>query len=116
MTYTIDGKILRVLLFLHSQINHISPLPMPSDDRNAMTQTQTQTQTSFIQQKKIQVQYQVYITFMNIQLIISPWHINDYKHVGRPPLRSYLTADMEATRKEEACTAVMKTAIQLIVN
>ena len=37
-----------------------------------VTQTQTQTQTSFIQQKKIQVQYQVYITFMNIQLIISP--------------------------------------------
>ena len=70
----------------------------------------------FIQQKKIQVQYQVYITFMNIQLIISPWHINDYKHVGRLPLRSYLTADMEATRKGEACTAVMKTAMQLIVN
>ena len=78
--------------------------------------TQTQTQTSFIQQKKIQVQYQVYITFMNIQLIISPWHIYDYKHVGRLPLRSYLTADMEATRKGEACTAVMKTAMQLIVN
>ena len=53
---------------------------------------------------------------MNIQLIISPWHINDYKHVGRPPLRSYLTADMEATRKGEACTAVMETAMQLIVN
>ena len=75
-----------------------------------------QTQTSFIQQKKIQVQYQVYITFMNIQLIISPWHIYDNKHVGRLPLRSYLTADMEATRKGEACTAVMKTAMQLIVN
>ena len=81
-----------------------------------ITQTQTQTQTSFIQQKKIQVQYQVYITFMNIQLIISPWHINDYKHVGRLPLRSYLTAVMEATRKGEACTAVMKTAMQLIIN
>ena len=53
---------------------------------------------------------------MNIQLIISPWHIYDYKHVGRLPLRSYLTADMEATRKGEACTAVMKTAMQLIVN
>ena len=79
-------------------------------------QTQTQTQTSFIQQKKIQVQYQVYITYMNMQLIISPWHINDYKHVGRLPQRSYLTADMEDTRKGEACTAVMKTAMQLIVN
>ena len=51
---------------------------------------QSDRQTSFIQQKKIQVQYQVYITFMNIQLIISPWHIYDYKHVGRLP---YLTAD-----------------------
>ena len=46
----------------------------------------------------------------------SPWHINDYKHVGRLPLRSYLTTDMEATRKGEACTAVMETAMQLIVN
>ena len=70
----------------------------------------------FIQQKKIQVKYQVYITFMNIQLIISPWHINDYKHVGRPPLKSYLTADMEAAQKGEACTALMETAMQLIVN
>ena len=70
----------------------------------------------FIQQKKIEVQYQVYITFMSKQLIISPWHKNDYKHVGRPPLRSDLTADMEATRKGEACTAVMETTMQLIVN
>ena len=38
------------------------------------------------------------------------------KHVGGPPLSSYLTADMEATRKREACMAVMETAMQLIVN
>ena len=63
---------------------------------------QTQTQTKFIQQKQIQVPYQVYITFMNIQINISPWHINYYKHIGRPPLRSYLTVDMEATRKGKA--------------
>ena len=75
---------------------HLTPLPESVHATEA--QTQTQTQTSFIQQKMIQVQYQVYITFMNIQLIISPWHIYDYKHVGRLPLRSYLTADMEATR------------------
>ena len=83
----------------------------PTENQNIHSthnQTQTQTQTSFIQQKKIH-EY-----FMNIQLIISPWHIYDYKHVGRLPLRSYLTADMEATRKGEACTAVMKTAMQLI--
>ena len=80
-------------------------------------QSQTQTQTKFIKKKKqIQVPYQVYITFMNIQIIISPWHINDYKHVWRPPLRSYLTADMDATRKGKACKAVMETAMQLIVN
>ena len=53
---------------------------------------------------------------MDIQIIISPWHINDYKHVWRPPLQSYLTADMEATRKGKACTAVVETAMQSIVN
>ena len=77
---------------------------------------QTQAQTKFIQQKQIQVQYQVYIPFMHIQKIISPWHINDYKHVGRPLLRLYLTADIEATRKEKSCAAVMETTMQLIVN
>ena len=75
--------------------------------------TQTKTQTKFIQQKQMHVPYQFYITFMNIQIIISPWHICDYKHVGRPPLRSYLTADMEATLKGKACTAMMETAMQL---
>ena len=78
--------------------------------------SKTQTQTKFIQQKQIQVPYQIYRAFVNIQIIISPWHINDYKHVGRPPLRSYLTADMEATRKGKVCTAVMETAMQLDVN
>ena len=43
---------------------------------------QTQTQTKFIQQKQIQVPYQVYITFMNIHIIISPWHINDLSTLG----------------------------------
>ena len=79
-------------------------------------QTQTKTQTKFIQQKQIQVPYQLYITFMNIQIVTSPWHITDYKHVVRPPLRSYLTADTEATQKGNACTAVMETAMQLIDN
>ena len=34
------------------------------------TQTQTQTQTKFIQQKYIQVPYQVYMSFLEIQITI----------------------------------------------
>ena len=51
--------------------------------------------------KQIQVAYQVYITFMNMQIIIHLWHINKYRHVGRPPLRSNLTVDVETTVKEK---------------
>ena len=36
------------------------------------------------------------------------------KHFGIPPLRSYLTAGMEATRKEKH--AMMDNAMQLYVN
>ena len=32
-----------------------------------------------------------------------------YRHVRRPPLRSNLTAGMEATRKGRACTAMLGT-------
>ena len=74
---------------------------------SVMIMTQTQTQTKFIQQKQMQVPCQVYMTFIDIQIIIRPWHINDYKHIGRPP---------EATRKGKACTAVVETAMQLDVN
>ena len=34
------------------------------------TQTQTQTQTKFIQQKYIQVPYQVYMSFLEIQITL----------------------------------------------
>ena len=34
------------------------------------TQTQTQTQTKFIQQKYIQVPYQVYMNFLEIQITL----------------------------------------------
>ena len=47
-----------------------------------MDKTQTQTQTKFIPQKQIQVPYQVYTTFISMQIILQPWHINHYKHVG----------------------------------
>ena len=36
----------------------------------ALTQTQTQTQTKFIQQKYIQVPYQVNMSFLEIQITI----------------------------------------------
>ena len=39
-----------------------------------------------------------------------------YRQVGRPPLRSYLTAGMEANRKGKSCTAMTETAMQLDVN
>ena len=37
-------------------------------------------------------------------------------HVGKPPLRSYLTTGTEATRKGEACMAMMENAMQIDVN
>ena len=58
--------------------------------------------------KLIQVPYQVYTRFMNIQITIYPWHIMNNRHVGRPLLRSYLTAGIGATRKGKACTAMVK--------
>ena len=39
--------------------------------------------------------------------------MNTYRHVGRPPLGPYLTAD---TRKGKTCTTVMETTMQLDVN
>ena len=39
-------------------------------DMRTQTQTQTQTQTKFIQQKYIQVPYQVYMSFLEIQITI----------------------------------------------
>ena len=66
--------------------------------------------------KKIQVPYQAYISFIDIQITIHPCHMINHRHVGRPPLRSYLTTDMEDTRKGKACTAVTETAMQLDVN
>ena len=44
------------------------------------------------------------------------WYIMNNRQVGRPPLRSYLTAAMEANRKGKACTAMMGNTMQLDVN
>ena len=39
-----------------------------------------------------------------------------HRHVGRPPLRSYLTAGMEATRKGKACAVVMDAQYNVMFN
>ena len=44
--------------------------PRPERVTNRQTQTQTQTQTKFIQQKYIQVPYQVYMSFLEIQITL----------------------------------------------
>ena len=67
----------------------------------------TQTQTNFIQHKWIQVPYQVYMHKGKIQITVYPWYIMKHRHVRRPPLRSDLTASMEATRRGKACTAML---------
>ena len=69
--------------------------------------TQTQTQTNFIQHKWIQVPYQVYMHLIKIQITLYSWYIMKHRHVRRPPLRSDLTAVMEATRRGSACTAML---------
>ena len=42
--------------------------------------------------------------------------MNNHRHVGRPPLRSYLTAGMEATRKGKACAVVMDAQYNVMFN
>ena len=76
----------------------------------------TQTQTKFIQQKYIQVPYQVYMSFLEIQITLYSLYMNNHRHVGRHPLRSYLTADMKATRKGKACAAVMDANYNVMFN
>ena len=58
------------------------------------------------------IPYHVYIRFMNIQVTIYPCYMMSHSHVGRPPLRSFLTASMEATKKGKACTAMMERKAQ----
>ena len=41
-----------------------------------------------------------------IQITVYSWYIIKHRHVRRPPLRSDLTAGMEATRRGKACTAM----------
>ena len=41
-----------------------------------------------------------------IQIPVYSWYIIKHRHVRRPPLRSDLTAGMEATRRGKACTAM----------
>ena len=42
--------------------------------------------------------------------------MNNHRHVGRHPLRSYLTAGMEATRTGKACAVVMDAQYNVMFN
>ena len=59
-----------------------------------------------IQHQWIQVPYQVYMHLVKIHITVYSWYIMKHRHVRRPPLRSDLTAGMEATRRGKACTAM----------
>ena len=65
------------------------------------SQTQTQTQTKFIQQKQIQIPHHVNISFTHFTNNYDTWYIMNSRHVGRPPLESYLTAGTEVPEKEK---------------
>ena len=60
--------------------------------------------------------YQVYTNFTNMQVTIYSWYIMNQRQVGRPPLRSYLTAGTEATRKGRTFTVMMEYIMQHCVN
>ena len=44
------------------------------------------------------------MSFLEILITLQSGYINKDRLVGRPPLRSYLTADMEATQNGRTCT------------
>ena len=67
---------------------------------NGIQSILTQTQAKLIKLKQLQVSYQVCITFINIQIIIRPWYINDHEYVGRPPLRYIWTLTWRPPDKE----------------
>ena len=68
-----------------------------NSDSDNVYSTKVDTDTISGLQKK----YQYTIT-------IYSWYIMNLMHVGRPPLRSYLTAGMGATRRGIACTSSEK--------
>ena len=77
--------------------------------------THTQTQTKFIQQKQIQIPHPVDMSFTHITNNYDTWHIMNSRHVGRPPLRLYMTTAMEATRKEKHAWQWWKTQCNLML-
>ena len=71
----------------------------------AMTQTQTLRQILFnINGYKYHIRFTC--IWSKIQITVYSWYMIKHRHVRRPPLRSDLTAGMEATRRGKACTAM----------
>ena len=76
---------------------------------------QTQAQTKFIQHNTGTISgLHKFHKYTSNHIILM--YRESYRHVGGPPLRSYLTAGMEATRKGRAYTVIIEYILQICVN